>query len=250
MEIIIIGSGTGVPNPRRGAPALMVRGGGLTVQCDLGSGTLKAQADQGLDFNDLDVVFLSHWHPDHVGDLVPFLFATRYALGYTRTRPFILLAARGFGEFFTRLKGAFGDWIEPPPGLMQVQELGPDRDEVQLGTLAVKAAPVNHIGSSLAARLEADGKAVVYSGDTDWSETLIDLMRGADLAILEASFPTKMAGHLTPEEAGEMAARAGVPRLLLTHIYPPGDRVDLRAAAARAYPGEIMVAADGLRLTV
>ncbi len=251
MDVTIIGSGTGVPHPQRGAPAVVARAAGRLVLLDMGAGTLKALAVQGIDFNDLDFICLSHFHPDHVGDLVPFLFATRYALGYTRTTPFTLLAARGFSQLHARLQGAFGDWIEPPPGLMQVRELAPETPaRLEFDALAIRTAPVNHIPSSLAFRLETGDKAVVYSGDTDWSDTLIDFLRGADLAILEASFPTKVAGHLTPAEAVEMAARAGVPRLVLTHLYPPCDRLDIRAAVAPSFPGELIVARDGLNLVV
>jgi ribonuclease BN (tRNA processing enzyme) len=186
-----------------------------------------------------------------VGDLVPFLFASRYSLGYTRQVPFRLLAAQGFSKFHRNLKGVWGEWVEPPDGLMQVRELARDRpDFFFLEDLTIKTAPVNHIASSLAYRLEFGGRSVVYSGDTDWSDSLIDLARGADLFILEASNPDKVPGHLTPGEAGRLAAQAEVTRLVLNHIYPPGDEVDLVAAAGQSFTGEIMIADDGLRLQV
>ena len=109
------------------------------------------------------------------------------------------------------------------------------RDTFTMNNLTITTAPVNHIASSLAYRLEYAGRSMVYSGDTDWSDSLIDLARGTDLLILEASNPFKVAGHLTPEEAGRLAGQAGVPRLVLTHIYPPGDAVDLAAEAGRSF---------------
>lgn len=251
MEVIIIGSGTGVPSRRRGAPAVALRAAGRVVLLDLGAGTLRALLSVDLDFTMIDIIGLSHLHIDHVGDLAPFLFATHYSLGYDRQTPFWLLAARGFEDFFRRLKAAFGDWIEPPPGLMRVHELdaeGPD--QIQWDDLTIKTAPVNHIASSIAFRMEAEGQAVVYSGDTDWSESLITLATGADLLILEAANPTKIPGHLTPTEAGQLAARTGVPRLVLTHFYPPCDQMDVVAACAREYGGQIMRAEDGLRVVV
>ncbi len=251
MEVIIIGSGTGVPSRRRGSPAVGVKAGKYFVLLDIGSGTLRAMLNYDLNFNDIDVLCLSHHHPDHVGDLVPFLFASRYSLGYTRQLPFWLLAAQGFSAFQQNLKSVWGEWVEPPTGLMQVQELARDRpDTFTLADLTIKTAPVNHIATSLAYRLESGGRALVYSGDTDWSDTLIELARGTDLFILEASNPFKVPGHLTPLEAGRLAAQAGAPRLLLTHIYPPGDEVDMAAACRRAFSGEIIKAEDGLRVQV
>jgi ribonuclease BN (tRNA processing enzyme) len=251
LELIVIGSGTGVPSLRRGSPALALKAAGRLLVLDLGAGSLRALLRQGLDFSDIDVLALTHLHPDHVGDLIPFLFATRYSLGYTRQEPFWLVAARGFARFHQRLTEAFSGWLEPPPGLMDLKELAPDGpDAVRADGLIIKSAPTRHTDGSLAYRVEADGRSLVYSGDTDVSDSLVELARGADLLVLEAANPFKVAGHLTPAEAGGLAARAGVARLLLTHFYPLCDAVDVVALAAAEFAGEIIRAEDGLSLTV
>lgn len=251
MELTVIGSGTGVPSLRRGSPCLAVRAGGRLLVLDLGSGSLRALLRCGFDFSAIDVLALTHLHPDHVGDLIPFLFATRYSLGYTRTEPFRLLAARGFARFHDRLKEAFAGWVEPPPGLMDLRELAPDApDAVCDLNLVIKSAPTNHTEGSLAFRVESRGKSLVYSGDTDVSDSLVDLAKYADLLVLEAANPFKVPGHLTPAEAGRLAAAAGVRRLLLTHFYPPCDTVDVVALASQEFSGEVLRAEDGLRLTM
>ena len=228
---------------------MAVAAAGKLVLLDLGAGTLRSMLQWGLNFNQIDLLALSHRHPDHVGDLVPFLFATRYALGYTRREPFWLVAAQGFKEFLGRLGAAFGAWLEPPEGLMQLRELSPEgEDELRWEGLTIKSAPTNHIEGSLAFRLEAESRSLVYSGDTDVSDSLVALAQGADLLILGGgSFPSKVPGHLTPTEAGRLAARAGVGRLLLTHFYPPCDAVDVVALAAQEFSGEILRAEDGLK---
>jgi ribonuclease BN (tRNA processing enzyme) len=116
--------------------------------------------------------------------------------------------------------------------------------------LVILSAPTNHTAGSLAFRVEADGRSLVYSGDTDLSDSLVDLARGVDLLVLEAANPFKVPGHLTPTEAGRLAAQAGAARLLLTHFYPPCDAVDVVALAAQEFSGEILRAEDGLSLTV
>ncbi|MEJ2671975.1 MAG: ribonuclease Z [Deltaproteobacteria bacterium] len=251
MELIVIGSGTGVPSLRRGAPCLAVQAGGRLLVLDLGAGSLRALLRCGLNFSAIDVLALTHLHPDHVGDLIPFLFATRYSLGYTRTEPFLLLAARGFARFHALLKEAFAGWVEPPPGLMDLRELAPDcPDEVRDRGLLIKSAPTNHTEGSLAYRVQAQGRSLVYSGDTDVSDSLVDLARNTDLLVLEAANPFKVPGHLTPAEAGRLAAAAGAKRLLLTHFYPPCDEVDVVAQASKEYRGEVLRAEDGASLTV
>jgi ribonuclease BN (tRNA processing enzyme) len=251
MELIVLGSGTGVPSLRRGSPAYAVQAAGRLILLDLGSGACRALLHHDLNFSQVDIIALSHLHPDHIGDLVPFFFATHYSLGYTRTEPFWLLAARGFQDFYARLQGAFGSWVEASPGLLQLREVSSDSpDEVTFEGLVIRTAPVNHIDSSVAYRVEAEGRSLVYSGDTDISDSLVELARGADLLILESANPFKGPGHLTPEEAGGLAARAGVPRLMLTHFYPPCDEVDVVALAAREFKGEIIRAEDGLCIEV
>ena len=251
MELTIIGSGTGVPSLRRGSPSLAVKAAGRLIVLDLGAGSLRAMLQWGLNFNQIDILALSHRHPDHVGDLIPFLFATRYSLGYTRTEPFWLLAARGFAAFQAQLAMAFDRWVEPPPGLMSLRELSPEgRDVVQWDGLLIKSAPTNHTVGSLAYRLEAEDRVLVYSGDTDESDSLVDLARGADLLVLECSNPFKVPGHLTPGEAGALAARAGVARLLLTHFYPACEGVDVVALAATEFSGEVLRAEDGLKVVI
>jgi ribonuclease BN (tRNA processing enzyme) len=251
MELIVVGSGTGVPSLRRGSPCLAVKAAGRLLVLDLGSGSVRALLRLGLNFSAIDVLALTHLHPDHVGDLIPFLFATRYSLGYTRREPFRLLAARGFARFHQRLQEAFSGWVEPPPGLMELRELAPDGpDEVRAEGLLIRSAPTNHTDGSLAYRVEAEGRSLVYSGDTDESASLVELARGADLLVLEAANLVKVPGHLTPGVAGRLAAAAGVTRLLLTHFYPPCDEVDVVALAAREFSGEILRAEDGLSLTV
>jgi ribonuclease BN (tRNA processing enzyme) len=251
MELIVLGSGTGVPYLRRGSPALAVKAAGRLILLDLGSGALRALLRHGLNFSQIDIFAITHLHPDHIGDLIPFLFASHYSLGYTRQEPFWVLAARGFGDFHGKLKLAFGQWVEAPPGLLKLRELSPSEpEEVAWEGLVIKSAPANHIAGSLAYRVEAEGKALVYSGDTDESDSLVDLAKEADLLVLEAANPFKVPGHLTPPEAGRLAARGKVRRLLLTHFYPPCDEVDVVALAAQEFQGEIIRAEDGLRLAV
>ncbi|MCL4500394.1 MAG: ribonuclease Z [Deltaproteobacteria bacterium] len=248
MELIVVGSGTGVPSLNRGSPCLAVKAAGRLIVLDLGAGSLRAMLQWGLNFNQIDILGLSHRHPDHVGDLVPFLFATRYALGYTRQEPFWLLAAQGFAGFLGHLQEAFGRWVEPPEGLMQLRELAPgDTDTVEWQGLTIKSAPTAHTEGSLAFRIEAGSQSLVYSGDTDVSDSLAALAQGADLLVLESANPFKAPGHLTPGEAGKLAARAGARRLLLTHFYPPCDEVDVAALAKQEFSGEIIKAKDGLQ---
>jgi ribonuclease BN (tRNA processing enzyme) len=96
---------------------------------------------------------------------------------------------------------------------------------------------------------DSAGRSLVYSGDTDFSENLTLLAKGADLFICESALPDgqKVAGHLTPSEAGKMAARAGVGTLVLTHLYPECEGVDLVGQSRKHFDGRVVVAQDLMR---
>ena len=112
---------------------------------------------------------------------------------------------------------------------------------------------MEHNPESIAYRImSADGSTVVYSGDTDYSENLIELARDADLLICESAQPDSLQvkGHLTPSAAGEMASRAGVRKLVLTHFYPDCENADLVQECRRTYNGPVILAEDLMMIEV
>ncbi len=244
MELTILGSGTIVPSTARWSPAHLLRLGGKTVLIDLGPGALRRTVEVGVEIGDIDLVCLSHFHPDHVADFVPLVFASKYAVGSHRTDDLMILAPEGFGELYSGLIEVFGAWIVPGDYRIDIKEMR--RDTLDGGSFSVSTAPVNHNPESIAFRFEGDNAALVYSGDTDWSEELIGLAEGADLLLIECSFPDEMKvpGHLTPSEAAEIAARAHVGHLVLTHLYPPMEGVDVAGVVGKRFSGRVTVARD------
>jgi ribonuclease BN (tRNA processing enzyme) len=111
----------------------------------------------------------------------------------------------------------------------------------------VESIPVEHNPESIAYRITgSDGMSVVYSGDTDFSDNLVMLSKDADLLICESALPDKLKvkGHLTPSLAGEIAKRANVRKLVLTHFYPECDLVDIEKECRKAYDGPLVLAED------
>ena len=110
-----------------------------------------------------------------------------------------------------------------------------------------------HSPESIAYRItDPGGCSAVYTGDTDYSETIIDLAKNTDLLICECAMPDglKVKGHLTPSLAGELATKAGVRQLVLTHFYPQCDTEDIAAQCRRTYAGPLMLAEDLMQLKV
>jgi ribonuclease BN (tRNA processing enzyme) len=109
-----------------------------------------------------------------------------------------------------------------------------------------------HTSESLAIRITDLDKSVVYTSDTGYSEALAAYAAGADLMLMECSFfknkPVKT--HLELEDAMKLAARARPRRVLLAHLYPDWDNVDLAAEAKGLWDGETIEARDGLRIEI
>ncbi len=248
----ILGSGTCVPSLERSACSVLLETGEEKILFDVGPGTMRRLLETGTTIFELTTVFISHLHPDHTGELVPLLFSTKYPDGSRREAPLRLVAGTGFAPFFKQLKNAYGQWIELDAGMLEIVEMstdGPDR--LRLGGCTMETTPVVHRPESVAVRVtDAEGHSVVYSGDTDFSENLVQLARRADLFFCESALPDelKVDGHLTPSEAGEMAARAEVGTLVLTHLYPECEGVDLIAQSRKTFAGAVVVAKDLMRL--
>jgi len=254
MKLIILGSGTSVPHPQRASPSIALFIDDQFLLMDIGPGTLRQLAIAGLTFQDIDYVCISHFHPDHTADLIHFLFATRYPPILRTRKPFTIIAPETFNQFLTLLKRPYGNWLELPDGLMKIEELNTgDKDKKEFDTFTIVSAPVNHTPHSLGFRIEdGSGKIIVYSGDTGYCEEIVDLARDADLLILESSFPDGQGieGHLTPSQAGDIATRSGVKRLLLTHFYPECLKSDIEPQCRKTYQGELILATDLMSLAL
>jgi ribonuclease BN (tRNA processing enzyme) len=247
VEVVILGTGTATPSLTRNASGIAVRCQGHTVLVDMGPGTLRRLCEARLDPKDIDAILITHFHPDHVSDLVPFLFASNYAYGPTRTAPFFVVGVKGLGQFYEALVGVYHGWIVPTGGRMLMRELNHKTpDFVDLPGVVVRSVPSNHSAGGLAYRIEADSVSVTISGDTDVSEDIVALAQGTDLFICECSMPEgrKISGHLVPSEAAAMARQAGARKMVLTHFYPPCDEVDVISQARPEFSGEIVRAED------
>ncbi len=247
MEIILLGTGTATPTLARNASGLVVRCKGHLILVDIGPGTLRRLCEAHVDSKDIDAIFITHLHPDHVADLVPFLFASNYAYGPLRKEPFLLVGLEGLEQFYEALVGIYDGWIVPTGGRLLVKPLNHSKTEfLDIPGVVVRSAPSAHSAQGLAYRIEADGVSVTISGDTDVCPEIVDLARGTDVFICECSMPEgrKIPGHLVPTEAASMARVAAVKKLVLTHFYPPCDEVDVVAQARPAFSGEIVKAED------
>jgi ribonuclease BN (tRNA processing enzyme) len=231
-----------------------MRTGAQNLLFDCGPGTMRRLLEIGVSIFDISHIFLSHFHPDHSGELASFLFALKYPAPSRQKMPLTLVAGKGFNAFFERLKAVYGHWIQLPADKFRVVEMDTQKaDQHTWPSFAVSSMPVAHRPESLAYRIiDAHGKTLVYSGDSDVCEGLTAIAAHADLMICESAFPDdqKVDGHLTPSLAGKIAEAAAVKRLVLTHFYPACEDTDIENQCRSTYSGKIILARDRMTLTL
>ncbi len=254
MRVTILGSGTCVPSLERSSCAVLVEVGESKVLLDSGAGTMRRLLEAQTTIFDLTHIIYSHFHPDHTAELVPLLFATKYPDGHRRKTPLSICGGTGLNNFFSGLKSVYGQWIELAPGLLKIIEADITRPDIlRFRDFTVNTIPVKHNPESIAIRItDVRGASVIYSGDTDYCENIITIAEGANLLICEAAVPDdqKVAGHLTPAIAGEIASQAGVGKLVLTHFYPECDQIDMRKECRKTFNGPLSLAHDLMKLEI
>ena len=254
IKVRILGSGTCVPSLMRSSCSVLMQVGTSKILFDSGPGTMRRMLEADTSIFELSHIFYSHFHPDHTGEFVPLIFATKYPDVNRRQEPLMVAGGHGLLDFYERLKNVYGHWIELPSGLLEIIEFdNQNADAITFEEFSVYTVPAKHNEESISFRVaSSDGYSVVYTGDTDYTETIIDLAKDADLLICECAMPDKLRvdGHLTPSLAGKLAARAGVGNLVLTHFYPECEKADIAAECRKTYEGHLVLAEDLMELEV
>jgi ribonuclease BN (tRNA processing enzyme) len=199
--------------------------------------------------DDVDAVLISHRHPDHCADLNPLLRARTLRDGVAPAPALPVFALPGALDAVLALDrpGLLDDAIALHPF-----EAG---ESFAIGPMAAVSRRLPHSVPNAGARVTAGGHSLVYTGDAGPDPALVELARGADVLLAEASFVDAVPADERPtlssaRDAGRQAAEAGVGTLLLTHLLPGTDRRRSAAAARSEFHGPVRVARPGLRLSI
>lgn len=215
---------------------------------DAGPCTLARLLHQGITYTDIDRLFCTHLHPDHSVDIACMLFAMRNAEP-RREKPLQIYGPPGLREFYEGLNQVYNNSLEPKSYELDLIELWDA--EAMFDSWRVRASPMSHMVPAVGYRLEfSDGKALVYSGDTDYCENIVRLAVGADILVLECSFPDdlRVEGHLVPSLCARIARESGCKTLVLSHFYPQWEGRDILEECRRFYDGKLILAEDGMEL--
>jgi ribonuclease Z len=251
VHFVFLGSSGALPGRDRDSTSILFVAGAEAALVDCGGSPGQRLMLAGTDPGALTRVVITHIHPDHVYGL-PSLFQTLYLLG--RKTPLRLACREEHQASLRALLDLFG-LLERPGIFPVVWEPVPAREGFAVGApgnLSVTASPNAHGAMpNMAVRFEAPGRpAVVYSSDTEPCAAVEALARGAHTLIHDATFserrPRSIGTHSTAAQAGEIAERAGVTRLILAHIDAGlhGELDALREEASARFSGLVEVARE------
>jgi ribonuclease BN (tRNA processing enzyme) len=232
----------------------LIRTREASVLVDLGSGALANLRD-AIDYPALDAVIITHMHADHFLDIIPLRYGLKYG-PLLRDGRMPLMLPPGGETMLRALVSTFAresddDFLDE---VFEVSEYAPE-STVSIGDLKIRFAKTIHYVDAYAVRIDRGDSSVVYSSDTAPCAAVEELAHGCSLFVCEAALglaseTTEQRGHLSALEAGQMATRAGVRRLLLTHYgteFAPGELED---AARAVFHGPCAIADDGMELAV
>jgi len=245
MQLTVLGAGTCLPFTGFSAPGYLLELSEDTLLLDAGPGTLGRIAGHDFDYRDLRFILITHLHPDHTLDLLTIIQAFGATPGWTRTDELSLIGCTGLKGFIERQLDIFQD-IGPETFSLNVIEM--DAGSLRFPNWTLTSALTGHTKSSLAFRVEADNRSIVYTGDVAKPEGLVDLCRDADLLICECSFPNNdhSEDHLNAAQVGRLAHACSVKGVLLTHLYPLAIHADVVGQVQQHFSGRVEKARDGL----
>mgnify|MGYP005850343183 CR=1 FL=1 len=257
MKLTILGSGTYQPELERHESAYLIQTNKQNLCFDFGRGTIEQLLKVGVHVNQLEALFITHWHGDHVNDLIALLQVTisppaDHGLWPVRKSPLKIYGPAGTLE---KIK-ALVEVIHENPELknLGIKEITAG-DTIELNNIKITSYLAKHNNeiTALCFRLEAEGKVFAYSGDSVESNGLAKAIKNADLAVVEAGWPDEVQPktHFTGARAAKFAESNGVKKLVITHMAPLYlQKFDPQKDAEKCFSGQVIVAKDLLKIKI
>jgi ribonuclease BN (tRNA processing enzyme) len=212
----------------------------LNILVDVGPSVVRRLLEYGVTTRDIDVIILTHFHVDHTADFSTFLFASNYDVE-ARRKGLSVVGGVGLHGFYKGLLAVY-PWLLPKSYEVSFHEM--PKGTLQKSGLTISTAPMEHNNESIGARID-ENKSVTFSGDTDYTLSLIELAKETDLFVVECSFPEKkVSGHLNLAAVQKVVDQSRPVRVILSHLYPEWD--DFKGVLDAPY----LLGEDGVEIEV
>ena len=241
-RLLLLGTGTCQIEAERTTSAVLVEQDDLRLVYDFGRGTAGRLAGLGLRQDDVEHVVLSHFHPDHISDLIPYLHGAAWSQIDPRRKDLHVYGPIGLTVQMMRLLSLFG-----PDTLERLDRYRVHLHEIRGDELVLTGRDGGEHrfafgdlppASNRGLKWTHNGKTYALTGDSDFHEKEVEFLQGVDLAVIDA-------GHPSDDEIVELAIRTQADQLICSHLYRPLDAAELQVQAARqGYKGRLQVGHD------
>jgi len=243
MKLTILGSGSVITDLNHFGPCYLLEHNNKRILIDVGQGAMIQLLKLGLAAKDIDYIFLTHFHCDHTADLLPLLISYRIARrnGLASTKKIKIFGQKGTIEFVRNLFQTFNHKEGEEYEVFEIQ-----KPEIIEG-IEITPFPVLHSDvPAIAYRLVLSNKTIAFSGDTKECPGILDASKEADLLVIDCSLPKGLenVAHLNTEQIGVLCKKAGVKKVILSHLTDQTANKNVVSEVRETFTGEVEAARD------
>jgi ribonuclease BN (tRNA processing enzyme) len=235
-SMILLGTGTCQIEFERRASSTLIQLDALPVLFDCGHGVVQRLLEVGIQHNELNHIVVSHFHPDHVSDLIPFLHAGAWSKRNPRTTDLHIYGPPGIQRLIDGFRNIFGEsGLQQPIYDILIHEVA--GEQFSIGSYEFDFMSLPPAGNH-GLRFAWQGRHYAITGDSDFHEHEITFLHKVDLAIIDS-------GHLEDDEIVQLAAASQAKTIVCSHLYREIDVSKLQTQAEKSgYAGTILVGRD------
>ncbi len=254
MKLTVLGSGSSVPSAKRSSSGFWLETSGGNILLDCSPMAVFRMAQEGLDWPNVDAVWISHFHLDHCGGLAPFLSNIKHMAGARdRMKPLRIFGGRGVRDLVAAFSAAGNYDLLEQRFAFEIIEVEPLEKFHILSGIEAVAMKTPHTDASHAVHIRDGEIALVYTADTGFDPAMATFANSVDLFLLECTFvrDKPVEKHLEMAEAMFLVRKAKPTQAMLTHFSPKWDEVRFDEEVAKFDPPCVVLeAVDGLRITI
>ncbi|MFH1648500.1 MAG: MBL fold metallo-hydrolase [Patescibacteria group bacterium] len=257
IKLTLLGTGTFFVTKDRSSSAFLLEADDKKVLMDCGPGTLMRLSQVGVSVEDLDYIFITHFHADHTSDLFPLFMNFRLNdlfSGGNKTKFPKVVGPKGIYEFI--LKNSQNYQLLCVEGWDKIEFIEVDSIK-KLGNIKVEPFKVKHNAFGVdvvvyAYRLEIGSKVIAFSGDSIRCPELEKATKDADILVCDASYSKGKGSpaHMDTYDIGNIARENNVKKVVLIHFYPQNDNIDLAKEVKEKYSGEVIAGKDLMEIAL
>jgi ribonuclease BN (tRNA processing enzyme) len=241
MRLTILGSGTCDLDKKHHEAGYLLEAEDRYYLFDSGAGTVYRLLEVGIELDQLDHLFYTHLHNDHINDLPAILWSNNYKTP-SRTKELTIHGPLGIKRYYDILRDhIIGKEITFSYNVI-VKEI--TNQKITIEGVSIETKELNHFGNIAYRVVDPTGKIFVYSGDTQFCQEIIDISNNADLLVLECGVLEEGGSHLTPQLCAKIAKEANVKKLILIHLYPQLDPDKVISIIKKEFSGEVILGQD------